>query len=419
MICKPEVAARAFVWQHGVMLEPPEPSPLKRLLFVQPNSEIGGSDIALLRTIEALRPEGLDVSVVLPGPGPLVARLESAGARVHFVPMRQLRTLPSIPYQLRYLLGIAPSVSAIAAIIRRECPQIVHTNSLYCLYGALAARSAGRPHVWHIRELAPNVPLLTKLYAAMVKKLSAHVISMTNICAERLFGIMPAHLTIMPDALDRRAWAPNPDRQRLRRELGIPPDVPLIGFVGRLDTWKGCDVFVRAAAKVAKDWPAARFLVCGGPPRGFEAYAQSLELLAKQSGAGDRMMFLGWRYVLDDMPDVMAGLDIFCHTSTRPEPFGLVLLEAMAVGTPSIAARAGGPIDIVADGTSGLLTEPGNATALAAAISRLIGDPALRKQIGDAGTARLDREFGVPQFRQRLMEVYRRALSEEQRKVSE
>ena len=401
------------------MPEPPETLPLKRLLFVHPNSEIGGSDIALLRMIEALKPEGLDVSVVLPGPGPLVARFQSAGARVHFVPMRQLRTLPSISYQLRYLFGIAPSVSAIAAIIRRECPQIVHTNSLYCLYGAFAARSARRPHVWHIRELAPNVPLLTKLYAAMVKQLSTHVISMTNICAGSLFGTLPAHLTIMPDALDRRTWAPNPDRQRLRRELGIAPNVPLIGFVGRLDTWKGCDVFVKAAAKVAKDWPAARFLVCGGPPNGFEAYARSLEELARLSGAGDRMMFLGWRYVLDDMPDVMAGLDVFCHTSSRPEPFGLVLLEAMAVGTPVIAARAGGPVDIVADSTSGFLTEPGNATALAGAMSRLIGDPALRKRIGDAGMARLECKFSVPQFRQHLMEVYRRVLSEEQWKASE
>ena len=381
-----------------------------RLLFVQPNSEIGGSDIALARTVESLKPAGIAISVILPKEGPLVSKLEAAGARIHYVPMQQLRTLPSLSYQARYLAQIVPSVRAVSRIIREERPRLVHTNSLYCIYGALAARATGTPHIWHIRELAPDIPILKKCYAAMVTALSTHIVSMTNICSDRLFDRRPANLTVMPDALDRHAWAPHPDRRRIRSELGIGDDTPVVGFVARLDTWKGCEIFIESAAIVAKRHPSAHFLICGGPPPGFESYARTMEKLAETRGLSERIRFLGWRYILEDMPDVMASLDVFCHTSTSPEPFGLVLVKGMAVGTPVIASAAGGPLDIVEDGVSGLLVTPGDPTALADAVTRLLDDAGLRASLGAKGRDRLDENFSVEEFRKRLLGIYATAL---------
>ncbi len=383
------------------------------VLYVQPNSEVGGSDIALARTIEAMAATGQRSSVVLPGDGPLVARLRAAGAEVHFLPMQQLRTLPSPTYQARYLARFPGTVWRLSRLIRQIGPDLVHSNSLYCLYGAFAARLARVPHLWHVREMAPRVPVLTWAYARMLSGLSDTVLAMTPPCLDPLYPRgAPPHATAMPDALDGPAFRATLDRGRLRRELGIPAGRPIIGAAARLDPWKGMPVFLEAAAEVARSHPEAVFLIAGGAPAGLEAHEAELHAQATRLGLGpDRLHFLGWRYRLADMADVMAGFDIFCHTSVQAEPFGLVLIEAMAVETPVIASAAGGPLSILQDGVSGLLTPPGDAGALARAILRLLDAPALARQIGQQGRARQEIEFSIPRFQARLSQIYDRTVA--------
>ncbi len=383
-----------------------------RVVYVHPNSEIGGSDIALMRTLQALiGPAAVEATVILPGDGPLVSHLIKTGARVIFVPMRQLRTLPSPAYQLGYAWRLLPTVGRIGREIAGIAPDLVHTNSLYCLYGAWAARFAKTMHVWHVREIPPQLPGLTPGYAGMVRRLSRTVIAMSEACVAGLFGkTRPEHVVVMPDALDITQWVGNPDRCRIRRELGLGPQQPVVGFVARLDPWKGCDVFVKAAAIVAAQHPDAVFLVSGDAPDGFQPYANGLRRLVGELGLGERVRFLGWRYTLGDIPELMAALDVFCHTSITPEPFGLVLLEAMASGTPLIAARAGGPLEIVRDGVTGLLTAPGDAADLAAAMLRLLGSPDLRRDLAVAGRRRVEEEYSVSRFRDRLLGIYEAAI---------
>ncbi|MBX3568071.1 MAG: glycosyltransferase family 4 protein [Rhizobiaceae bacterium] len=387
-------------------------SSARHVLYVQPNSEIGGSDIALARTIEAMRTIGQRSSVVLPADGPLVARLRAAGAEVHFLPMRQLRTLPSPGYQLGYALRFLPTVWRLAGLMRRVEPDIVHSNSLFCLYGAFAAKLAGVRHVWHVREMAPSLPLLTRTYAAMVRALSHVILAMSDACVDALYARWPKTTIVMPDALDAEDFRSALHPGRLRSDLGIAADTPIVGFAARLDPWKGCHVFLEACARVARTQRDVVFVVSGGPPQGLERYAEQLKTQAAALGLADRLRFLGWRYRMQDMADVMDGFDIFCHTSIQPEPFGLVLLEAMAVGTPVLSVAAGGPLAIIEDGVSGRLLAPGDPAALAGAITALLDDPDAAARMGDAGRRRQELEFSVPRFIARLSAVYDRALDE-------
>lgn len=382
----------------------------RHVLYVQPNSEVGGSDIALARTIEAMAATGQRSSVILPGDGPLVARLRDAGAEVHFLAMMQLRTLPSVRYQALYLARFVPTVLKLRRRIREIAPDLVHSNSIYCLYGAFASRLAGRPHVWHVREMAPQVPLLTGAYALMVRALSTVILAMSDACVDALYRTPPRQVVVMPDALDGDAFRAPLHPGRLRRELGVAPHQKIVGFAARLDSWKGAHVFLDAAAIVARSHPDALFVLAGGAPEGLEAHEAELRAQAARLGLDDRCLFLGWRYRLDDMADVMDGFDIFCHTSVVAEPFGLVLLEAMSVGTPVIAAAAGGPLTILQDGVSGVLSPPGDAPALARAIAGLLDDPDRAARIGAAGRARQGDLFSVPRFRARLSAVYDQAL---------
>ncbi|UFN49755.1 glycosyltransferase family 4 protein [Roseomonas sp. OT10] len=383
--------------------------PRRRVLFVQPNSEVGGSDLALLRFVEALDRTRYEPVVLLPKEGPLAPRLRAAGAALHLVPMMQLRTLPSPGYQARYLARIWPTVRAIARLIREERIDFVHSNSLYCLYGAFAARVAKVPHLWHVREIPPNIPVARPALARMVLSLSDIVLCMTRACTDGLFGPGPEHAKIryLSEGLDLGTWSREHVHRSIRDELGIAAGTPVVGFVARLDPWKGLDVFLDAAAQVRQRVPEAVFLVSGDAPAGFEPYRDAMQERARSLGLGESVRFLGWRYRMDDIPALMASLDVFCHTSSsQPEPFGLVIIEAMSMGCAAIAARAGGPMEIIRDGVSGLLTPPRDARALAEAVTSLLTDPEKRRAIAAGGRARVEEEYSLPAFRRSIAALY-------------
>jgi glycosyltransferase involved in cell wall biosynthesis len=218
------------------------------------------------------------------------------------------------------------------------------------------------------------------------------------------------HVRTIPDGIDLERFNPNVSGVRIRRELGLADDECLVGFVGRLDPWKGADVFVQAAAEVVHKRKDARFLVCGGELPGHERYADGLRRLARDLGVEDRMLFTGWKYRLDDIPEVMAALDVMVHTSIRPEPFGLVLIEAMATAKPIVAADDGGVREVVEPEVSALLARPGDHQAFAEAILQILSDLSRAKAMGRAGRARAEALFEVGAYVRRVEAVYEEVL---------
>ena len=379
------------------------------ILYIQPNSEVGGSDIALLRLVKSLDKERYCPTVLLPGDGPLVGLLKEAGCRVEFLEMMQLRTLPDVDYQFRYIGKFWPTVRQIARIIKRDKIDLVHTNSLFSLYGAWAAWLSGCAHLWHVREIPPAVPVAKRIFSKLVLKLSTRVVVMTEACQQGLFDGMEVpdgKVEALADGLDLSRWRSDISGERIRRELSIGPKVPLVGFVARLDPWKGLDVFLKAAAIVSRQYEDARFLVSGGAPEGYESYEKEMQQLAVDLGLEGKLQFLGWRYRMDDILEVMSALSVMSHTSISPEPFGLVLIEAMAAARPVVAAAAGGPLEIVVDGQTGFLTEPGNAEAHGEALCKLLADEQLQQRMGMAGRERVERCYSMEVFSQNLDEIY-------------
>jgi glycosyltransferase involved in cell wall biosynthesis len=383
--------------------------PSHTVVFVQPTSEVGGSDIALYRLVAHLDRSVYQPIVVVPREGPLTQKFRRAGVRVVVQPMAQLRSVRRPLYQLGYLLRFWPSVLRLSLLLRREQASIVHSNSLYCLQGAWASLFAGVPHVWHIREIPDAPPPVRTLLLAMAVGLSARVVAMTDAVAAMFddgAGRRNAKVTIVPDGIDLAAFHPGRDGARIRRDLNIAPDAPVAGFVARLDPWKGADVFVRAAAAAAGRLPNARFIVCGGEIPGYESHAAGLARLASDLHLDGRIDFTGWRYTVDDIPDVMAALDVLVHTSVRPEPFGLVLIEAMATAKPVVAARQGGVPEVVDAGVTGLLVEPGDWRGVAEAMLDVLGDTSRAAAMGAAGRARAEERFEMRDYIRRIEALY-------------
>ena len=376
----------------------------RNILYVQSSSEIGGSDVCLLRLVAGLDRSRFRAFVALPKEGPLSGALRAAGATVVLEPaMHRLSTRLGAAHHVRYVLGYPLAVWRLARLIRRESIDLVHTNTLHALHGFAAAWLTRRPHVWHVREIVLQSRVMRRLELFLARRFSDRILAMSGAIAA-MFGRAPRQLTVLHDGIDLHAFHPSRLGQ-VRQEMGLAGEDVVMGMVCRLDHWKGVEVFLRAAALV----PDAKYVVAGGAVEGREELAASLHALARELGVDVR--FTEWRYGPDRIAELHAALDVLVLPSVWPEPFGLVLLEAMASGKPVIATRHGGPLEIVVEDETGLLVPPGDVEELAAAMTALLADADLRQTMGGRGRARAEREFDAARHATAVQRVYDEVLA--------
>jgi len=331
-----------------------------RLCSIQPVAERGGSDQALLRMVRSLpRPE-FECHVVVPAEPPLRPDFEAAAVEVHVVPMRRISRSHRWRDWVGYALAWPVTVVRLARLLRQLDIDVVHTNSFHSWYGWAAALLARRPHVWHGREIVVQSNAALAVEQFLIPRFSARVLSMSHAIADQLDGVdvVVVHETPDPDEF-------TPGRAgRFRPRVPIDDRVRLVGAAGRIDSWKGVDVLLDAFERVRAARADVELVVAGGPVRGKESLFDSLATTARSTPG------VHWLGARDDVADLLADLDLFVLPSTEPEPYGLVLVEALMSGTPVIATDAGGPREIIAEATlgSGRLVPVGNHEALATAV---------------------------------------------------
>lgn len=268
--------------------------------------------------------------------------------------------------------------------------------------GGPAAVLAGLPSLWYQLE----TPYEKNLLVQMVTFLPARaVVTLSKAGKEAQSQIWPQRPTplVYPGvALDRFDPYTLPTPMEVRRKLGLPSDGPLIGIVGRLQRWKGIHVLVEAMPKVLQRYPNAHCLVVGGKHDLEADYVDYLEEQITSLGLGGQVILAGLQH---NVPEWMQAMDVFVHASDR-EPFGIVIIEAMALGKSVIAGDAGGPTEIITDGGDGLLTPYGDADALASAILRYLDDQEFARSLGAAARQRA-LNFSTQLYAQNFVKVIR------------
>ncbi len=214
-------------------------------------------------------------------------------------------------------------------------------------------------------------------------------------------GIPARKVRLIPNGIPDPP-APSGQGAGLRGELGLGPDVPLVGAVATYRPEKRLDLLIGAAAILAREQPALRMVIVGGPYNQDTSQGDRLKALAREQGVADRVTFLGFR---SDVPDLLRDLDVAVLCSDR-EASPLAVIEYMAAGLPVVATRVGGIPEIVADGETGLLVEPDSADALAAAIGRVAGSPEEARRMGEAGRRRQQAEFSIGAVVRRVEDLY-------------
>jgi glycosyltransferase involved in cell wall biosynthesis len=337
--------------------------------------------------------DGHQVHVVLPDEGPLVDLLEAHGIVVHV--FRSLAVierggLDSVWGKFGFCFRYPYSICWLSTLIVRLKVDVVHTNTAVLPAPALAAWLTGRKHIWHIREFFVEFPAIWRFYQKYVWLLSNAIITVSNAVRDQFDPRFRQKCATIYDGLGQEAMAVDLNTaQNFRSNLGDPEF--LVGVVGRIK-WvrKGQEVLIKAAGILSDRYPQARYAVVGSVSPGNEDHLGRLRKLIRDNNLEEKVIFTG---DLEETRDIYAAFDVTVVPSVLPEPFGRVVTESMAAGTPVIGSRCGGIPEQIVDGLTGLLFSPGDEEDLARALTQLMGDKAARLRMGKEGQRHVREQF--------------------------
>jgi glycosyltransferase involved in cell wall biosynthesis len=358
--------------------------------------------------LRAFAEAGMDV-IGVSAPGPFVPQLESWGIRHE--PLRHATRSNAVGQDALALVELW-------RLFRRLRPDIVHThNPKPGFYGRVAARSAGVPGIVntvHGLYASPEDPLARRAAVYGLERAASFcsgaelVQNPEDLDVLARLGVPSDKLVLLGNGVDLQRFHPGASEEshwQARRDLGVSVDSVVVGTVGRLVREKGYHELFAAAERLSGEHPNVVFVVVGGSdPDKSDAISPEDLATARQRG---HIVFTGSR---DDVEHVYRGFDIFVLPSHR-EGFPRSAMEAAASGLPVIATDIRGCRQVVSDGQTGLLVPLKDAPALAAAIENLVLDPALRRQMGDAGRRKAEAEFDDRVVVAKTLAAYRRVLT--------
>ena len=332
-----------------------------RILAVCAVAHPGGAEIGLLRLAKRLLARGHALTLATPAAGPL----DDAG----------------LPVVRLALGGLERGAGARAAASYPRARRLAADHDLVYLNGTVSGRLlpglAGRRTVLHVHDIVDRVPRFWSRADA--------VLADSGAVAAR-FPDLPAHVVYCPVELDvpdvPAPWPPDPDPAR---------PAPVVGFVGRIEPRKGPLDLIRAVPRIRAAVPDVRIVLVGDDP-----YDSAPDYAAEVRGAAG-VEHIAW---VPDGAAVMRHLDVLVAPS-RQEPFGTVLAEAMAAGTPVVATRVGGLAEVVVDGVTGRLVAPGRPDELAAAVLDVLAD---RERMGAAAREHAQ-QFGADAYADRVERI--------------
>jgi glycosyltransferase involved in cell wall biosynthesis len=382
---------------------------LLRVLFFDHTAALSGGEIALLHLVQAFDLKKIKPIVVLGAEGPLVEKLRPnvdtyvlslpsgvAGTRKNTLGLSTFFRIRDLAVSFQYIFRLA-------RFIREKNIDIVHTNSLKAdILGGFAARLAGRPIIWHVRDRIAEDYLpspIVKIFRLLAQTIPTRIIAVSDAVAATLRKNKDSddRITVVHDG----TLLPI---EPIHHPQGASSSSPIrIGLIGRISPWKGQRIFLQAAAIVLKQFPDARFLIIGAPLFNEETYDQEIRSLAKQLGIQTSVEFTGF---CSDIPQIISTLSLVVHASTTPEPFGQVIIEGMAAGKPVVATNGGGVPEIVEDGKTGILVPMGDSAAMARAICTLLENPQDAAAMGARARQRVENNFTVAATARRVEAVY-------------
>jgi glycosyltransferase involved in cell wall biosynthesis len=389
-----------------------------QIVYLNPCGKLGGAETSLREVLASVRAAEPDwkLWLVLGEDGPLAPIARDLGVNVIVQPF---------PAELGRLgdagrgVGLGPLCEAAGAtasyardlsrLLRQIRPDILHTNGFKMHILGAWTRPAETLLVWHIHDYVSTRRLMSRFLRLFGKSCTLAVANSKSVALD-LHSLLPKlRVVTIYNGIDLNRLSPMGTKMDLDAAAGLEPAQPgtiRVGLVATFARWKGHQVFLEALARLSSQTPVRGYII-GGPIYQTGGSQWSLEELRQQAnrlGLEGRVGFTGF---LEDVSGAIRSLDIVVHASTQPEPFGMVIIEAMACGKAVIASQAGGAAEIFTDGENALGHPPGDAVALAQQIARLARDPELRNRLGRTGRVTAERLYHGRRLADELTAMYR------------
>ena len=398
-------------------------------MFLSPAAQQGGAEAVLLDILGILRIDrpAWVVHLIAGEDGPLLSKAGEMGVRCELLPFPKtvrvfgenrpqgIRTNKRVFLsKLRRLFSWLPVARETVVYgwglrrrLRRLQPDLIHSNGMKMhLFGSLA-KPEGTPQIWHLHEYLGNRSVMKTLLRWLAPRCTL-VVANSESVADDVRAVLSSgpKVETVYNAVDLDVFKPDGPRFDLDQAAGLPP-APVgtirVGLVATFAFWKGHEVFLRAAAKTDEN---IRFYVIGGPvytTAGSQRTLAELRHLAETQGILHRVGFTGF---VEEVAGAMRALDVVVHASTEPEPFGLVIVQAMACERAVVVSAAGGALELVHPEVDALVHAPGDVDALISAIGTLAADPALRRRLGTTGRLHVNERFTRRQMAARIVPLY-------------
>ncbi|PAX51725.1 glycosyltransferase family 4 protein [Brunnivagina elsteri] len=371
---------------------------MKVLINMPLAEQRGGGEMMLLDLIRQGRDLDVEWLVIFLEDGPMVEQVRALGVDARVVDSGRLREIH------RFIL----SIIRIAAIARREkVDMIVNWMWITHILGGLSAFLTGKPAIWYQLEVPYDRSLLVRLSTLIPARAVVTLSKDGQKAQSQIFPYRATPLVYPGVELNRFNPANLPSQEEARQKLGLPNTGILVGIVGRLQRWKGMHVVVDAMPQVLQKYPDAHCVIVGGQHAFEPEYEDFLKDQIVALGLQEKVIMAGLQ---QNVPEWVQAMDIFIHASDR-EPFGIVIIEAMALGKAVIAGDAGGPTEIITNNVNGLLTPYGDSDALSHAILRYLDDSEFACHVGIAARERA-LEFSTRNYAKNFVEIINSLLQE-------
>lgn len=399
-----------------------------RVVFLNPSGQIGGAEVALLDMLASLRevqPQ-CELHLIASDDGLLPVKAKALGVSTIILPFssslarlgdassggpagKSVGRLELLGKLLQASVGIAAYTVKLRRALRQLNPDVIHTNGFKMhLLGAIA-RPRGIPLVWHIHDYVCARPLMTRLMK-LLRNRCAIALANSNSVAADIRQACGENLRVQTvyNAVDTTIFSPSGadlDLDGLSGLTSVNSSVIKVGMLATFARWKGHETFLRALSLLPSDLPLRGYIIGDAlyQTDGSQYSLAELKATAQKLGLMNRVGFTGF---IAEPDAAMRSLDIVVHASTQPEPFGLVIAEAMACGRALVASDAGGAAELIDVGVNALGHQPGNAEELARRIAELASKPELRTRLGAAGRATAEQRFDRARLAIELIPLY-------------
>lgn len=403
-----------------------------RIVFLNPSGQMGGAEAALLDILASLReaePEW-QLELIISADGPVANRARALGVVTAVLPFPEsLARLgdagaggPAGDSLSRFRLlrqlifrspGSAAYVRQLRRMLRQRAPDAIHSNGFKMHVLAALAKPRAVPLIWHVHDYVQSRPFMALLLKLLQSRCSLVFTNSKSVCRDVKAACGDAlPVQTVYNGVDTALFCPRGERLDLDSLARLPTATPgtiTVGILATFARWKGHQTFLRALSLLAPDLPVRGYIIGDAQyqTEGSQFSLVELKSTAERLGLCDIPWRVGFTGFVTEPAAAMRALDIVVHASTEPEPFGLVIVEAMACGRAVIVSDAGGAAELFEPGVNALAHTPGRAEQLAERITQLASDPELRARLGAAGRTTAQQRFNRTRLAQELIPAYR------------